>query len=93
MHFPYGCVAQLLTINWNEYDGCAHNADLIGILESIKQLHEDYEYRGHEFSMWDTNSIGLSFVNIKYKFKATGGLIVILCLVRSHLQLQLLNIY
>lgn len=53
-------VAQLLTINWNEYDGGAHGADLIGILESIKQLREEYEYRVHEFSMWESNSIGLS---------------------------------
>lgn len=53
-------VAQLLTIEWNEYDGGAHSAELFGILEGIKQLREQYEYRAHELSMWESNSIGLS---------------------------------
>lgn len=48
-------IAQLLTINWDEHNGSAYSAELIDILESIKQLREEYEFRTREFS----NSIGL----------------------------------
>lgn len=66
-HMVVCAVAQLLTIEWNEYNGGAHSAELVEILESIKQLREEYEYRAHEYSMSESNSIGLSIKsNIKH---------------------------
>lgn len=65
-------IAQLLTITWNEHNAGAHSAQLDGILDSIKQLREEYERRTREFSMWDSNSIGMSlaiwiYVHLKSK--------------------------
>lgn len=60
-------IAQLITINWNEHNDNARSTKFIGLLESIKQLREQYEYRVHEFSLWESNSIGLSSSN-EFKF-------------------------
>lgn len=55
--FSIWFLAQLLTINWSDGENGARSAEFFGVLESIKQLREQYEYRA---KLLESNSIGLS---------------------------------